>query len=151
MGTQKDFELELLQHVEAWSLFEKMAGDSLKEPKFRSIATKVSEKCAGLPLALVTVAKALKDRELCEWEDALQQLSSPSPGQEIHTDIYSPIELSFDHLKSKELQSFFLLCGHEMDARLYYMEFVKIFFWAEFIFWHQYLGTSKKETLFSGW
>jgi hypothetical protein len=34
MGTQKDFELELLQHVEAWSLFEKMAGDSLKEPKF---------------------------------------------------------------------------------------------------------------------
>uniref|UniRef100_A0A2N9G835 NB-ARC domain-containing protein n=1 Tax=Fagus sylvatica TaxID=28930 RepID=A0A2N9G835_FAGSY len=104
MGTQKDFELELLQHVEAWSLFEKMAGDSLKEPKFRSIATKVSEKCAGLPLALVTVAKALKDRELCEWEDALQQLSSPSPGQEIHTDIYSPIELSFDHLKSKELQ-----------------------------------------------
>jgi Leucine-rich repeat (LRR) protein len=148
MGTQKDFELELLQHVEAWSLFEKIAGDSLKEPKFRSIATRVSEKCAGLPLALVTVAKALKDRELCEWEDALQQLSSPSPGQEIHTDIYSPIELSIDHLKSTELRSFFLLCGHEMGARLYYMDLLKYFFGLNLFFGINTLEQARKR-LFS--
>lgn len=71
MNTQKKFELDVLSPDEAWSLFEKMAGDSLKDPNLRSIATQVAQVCAGLPLALVTVATALKNKSLFEWEDML--------------------------------------------------------------------------------
>jgi len=63
MGTQEDFGLDVLAEEEAWSLFEKMAGDCVnKDRDMRSAATKVAKACSGLPLALVTVSKALKNR-----------------------------------------------------------------------------------------
>ena len=55
-----------------------MVGDSLKDQNLQSIATEVSKECAGLPLALVTVAKTLKNKNETEWKDALQQLRQPS-------------------------------------------------------------------------
>jgi hypothetical protein len=40
-----------------------MAGDCVnKDPNLRCTATEVAKACAGLPLALVTVSKALKDK-----------------------------------------------------------------------------------------
>ncbi|KAB9105011.1 hypothetical protein FH972_026971 [Carpinus fangiana] len=79
MGTQKDFGLEVLAKEEAWSLFEKMAGDCVKDPDLQHIAKEVAKACAGLPLALVTVSKALKNNELFERNDALQLLRRPTP------------------------------------------------------------------------
>uniref|UniRef100_A0A2N9E5K4 Uncharacterized protein n=1 Tax=Fagus sylvatica TaxID=28930 RepID=A0A2N9E5K4_FAGSY len=89
------------------------SGDSLKDSNLRSRAIEVSRACAGLPLALVTVAKALKNKSLFEWEDALQQLRRPSPRHQkrMQEIIYSAIELSYNHLESPELQSFFLFCA----------------------------------------
>ncbi|KAB1207015.1 hypothetical protein CJ030_MR7G008069 [Morella rubra] len=76
MGTEKDFELGVLNEEEAWSLFEKMGagGDSLTDPDIRSTATEVAKECGGLPIALVKVSKALKNKSLFEWKDALLQL-----------------------------------------------------------------------------
>ena len=101
MNTQKNFKLDVLSPDEAWSLFEKMADDSLKDPNLRSIATHVAEVCSGLPLAIVTVATALKNKSLFEWEDALQQLRRPSPVHltGMQAAIYSKIELSYKHLE----------------------------------------------------
>uniref|UniRef100_A0A2N9H2P3 AAA+ ATPase domain-containing protein n=1 Tax=Fagus sylvatica TaxID=28930 RepID=A0A2N9H2P3_FAGSY len=86
---------------EAWNLFEKMAGDSVKDPNLRSTATEVAKECAGLPIALVTVSKALKDKSLYEWKDALKQLRRPAPGHlsQMQSTIYSSIELSCSHLE----------------------------------------------------
>ncbi|KAL4605324.1 hypothetical protein ACB092_09G020400 [Castanea dentata] len=97
MGAQMDFGLEL-------------SGDSLKESNLRSKAMEVSIACAGLPLALVTTAKALKNKRLFEWEDALRQLRRPSPQNQkrMQEVTYSAIKLSYSHLESPELQSFFL-------------------------------------------
>ena len=124
MGTHEVFELQVLPKEEAWSLFEKFSGDSLKDSILRSRAIEVSTACAGLPLALVTVAKALKNKSLIEWEDALQQLRRPSPRNQkrMQEVIYSAIKLSYNHLESPELQAFFLLCaqiqvGSEIDYR----------------------------------
>ncbi|KAM3705046.1 hypothetical protein ACJW31_03G050800 [Castanea mollissima] len=113
MGTQKDFGLEVLQKEEAWCLFEKLSGDSLVDSNLRTKAIEVSTACAGLPLALVTVAKALKNKCLFEWEDALQKLRRPAPRNQkrMQEVIYSAIKLSYNHLESPELKSFFLFCA----------------------------------------
>jgi DNA polymerase III delta prime subunit len=116
MGIQEDFKLEVLAEEEAWNLFEKMAGDyANKDPDIQSIATEVAKACAGLPLALVTVSKALKNKELFEWNDALLLLRRPAQERlnEMQSTIYSSIELSYKHLKetNKEALDVFLLCA----------------------------------------
>ena len=113
MEAQKDYGLEVLPKEEAWCLFEKLSGDSLKELNLQSKAMEVSIACAGLPLALITVAKALKNKCFLEWEDALRQLRRPSPRNQkrMQEVIYSAIKLSYSHLESPELQSFFLFCA----------------------------------------
>ena len=50
MGTQKDSGLHILPEEEAWSLFEKLSGNSLKDSNLRSKAMEVSTACEGLPL-----------------------------------------------------------------------------------------------------
>jgi len=116
MDTQKDFKLEVLSEKEAWSLFEKMVGDCVnKDLNMRRAATEVARACGGLPLALVTVSKALKNRELREWNDALVLLTTPAPEHlnEMQSTIYSSIELSYKHLKESDMEALevFLLCS----------------------------------------
>ncbi|RVW88156.1 Disease resistance protein [Vitis vinifera] len=51
-------------------------GDSIENPELQPIAVDVAKECAGLPIAIVTVAKALKNKNVSIWKDALQQLKS---------------------------------------------------------------------------
>ncbi|KAG2694937.1 hypothetical protein I3760_08G167400 [Carya illinoinensis] len=117
MGTEKNIELDILGDEEAWTLFEKMAGVSFKDdPDLQNEAIKVAKECAGLPIALVTVSRALKDhKSLRIWKDALVQLRRPPPEHdtEIWSPVYSCIELSYKHLVGKEVKSLFLLCAQQ--------------------------------------
>jgi hypothetical protein len=127
MGTDKDFGLDVLPEKEAWNLFEKMAGDCvITDPNLRDTAIAVAKECAGLPFALVTVSKALKDKKQYEWNNALQQLRRPAPGHltKMQATIYSSIELSYSHLESEELKYVFLLCS-EMDYTINYRVLLK--------------------------
>ncbi|KAL4628130.1 hypothetical protein ACB092_05G214400 [Castanea dentata] len=128
MGAQKDFGLEVLPQEEAWRLFEMLSGDSFKESNLRSIAMEVSKACAGLPLALVTVAKVLKNKPVFEWKDALRQLRRPSPRNQKRMQgvIYSAIKLSYSHLESPELKSFFLFCAqNQVFSSIFYKDLLK--------------------------
>ncbi|KAM3749123.1 hypothetical protein ACB098_05G158900 [Castanea mollissima] len=128
MGAQKDFGLEVLPKEEAWRLFEMLSGDSFKESNLRSIAMEVSIACAGLPLALVTVAKALKNKPVFEWKDALRQLRRPSPRNQKRMQgvIYSAIKLSYSHLESPELKLFFLFCAqNQVFSSIFYKDLLK--------------------------
>ncbi|XP_007030033.2 PREDICTED: probable disease resistance protein At4g27220 [Theobroma cacao] len=112
MDSRNNFPVGVLEEKEAWNLFNKMAGDSVNEsPDLYSTAIEVAKKCAGLPIAIVTVARALRNKGLFQWRDALQQLRTPSPRNftGIPAPIYSAIELSYSHLESQELKSTFLL------------------------------------------
>uniref|UniRef100_A0A7N2L2P3 AAA+ ATPase domain-containing protein n=1 Tax=Quercus lobata TaxID=97700 RepID=A0A7N2L2P3_QUELO len=125
IGTQKDFGLGVLRVEEAWSLFEMMAGESVKEPNLRPTATKVAKECAGLPIALVTVSKALKNKSLYEWKDALHLLRRPAPEHltKMQSTIYSSIRLSYSHLGSQE-KKIFLLCS-QMSSSIVYLDLLK--------------------------
>ncbi|XP_017977876.1 PREDICTED: disease resistance protein At4g27190 isoform X2 [Theobroma cacao] len=119
MDVQKKFRINVLKEEEAWELFKKMAGNGDKSPELPSIATEVAKKCAGLPIAVSTVATALRNKDSFEWEDALRQLQRPSSSNfsEVPEEAYAAIELSYNHLKGEELKQTFLLCsllGHNV-------------------------------------
>ncbi|XVE59933.1 hypothetical protein DITRI_Ditri05aG0086000 [Diplodiscus trichospermus] len=109
MHAQKLFRVDLLQEEEAWNLFKKMAGDIVEDPQVRSTAIDACRRCAGLPISIVTAAKALKMKTSSEWETATKQLTGPSPT--MPADPRSAIELSFNHLANDELKHAFLLCS----------------------------------------
>ncbi|KAH9649095.1 Disease resistance protein [Citrus sinensis] len=113
MNSQKNFSIDSLSRKEVLQLFEKIVGDPTKIYAFQLIADEIVERCGGLPVALSTVANALKTKELDFWKDALNQLRSSNLG-EIHgmqANVYTSIKLSYDSLVSEEAKSLFLLCG----------------------------------------
>ena len=113
MNTQIEFLVKPLSEEEAWRLFKKTAGHSVEETDLQSIADEVAKQCAGLPFAIVTVAKALKNMSMYKWKDALQQLkrSVRTSIRGVDEIIYTSLKLSYDHLISNEARTLFLLCG----------------------------------------
>ncbi|KAK3419730.1 hypothetical protein EUGRSUZ_G00409, partial [Eucalyptus grandis] len=98
------FHLEGLKYDEAFRLFEKTVGDRLKEDEeLKAIAPKVVKKLAGLPLLIISVACSLKDRNVDAWRIALKKIDLSK--------METIVKLSYDHLKSEDTKTLFLLCG----------------------------------------
>ncbi|XP_054780621.1 probable disease resistance protein At4g27220 [Prosopis cineraria] len=111
METQKDFLVDVLNEDESWSLFEDMVGDVVKDDNLRSVAIQVAQKCAGLPVLTVIVARALKNKgSINSWKDSLNQLKTVDK-EGMNGIIYSALEFSYNHLENDELKALFLLCG----------------------------------------
>ncbi|TXG65713.1 hypothetical protein EZV62_006988 [Acer yangbiense] len=75
MDSRRNFVVGFLDKGEAWSLFEKKAGSC---HHLQALAKNVAEACGGLPIAIDSVAVALKTKEEFEWKDALRKLTTPS-------------------------------------------------------------------------
>ncbi|KAF3438724.1 hypothetical protein FNV43_RR21488 [Rhamnella rubrinervis] len=74
MRSQRNFVIQVLAEQEAWKLFEEVAGTSINNPDLRPIAKQIVKECRGLPVAIVTVGRALENKNKEEWKDALRQL-----------------------------------------------------------------------------
>ncbi|OMO62900.1 Disease resistance protein [Corchorus olitorius] len=122
MGIEHNFGVGVLTEEEAWDLFKNMTGNVAEHPYLLSTAKEVARRCAGLPLAIVTVAKVLKNKSYIQWKAALNQLKGPqlsnfSEGSSsrnfngVPADVYSAIKLSYDYLESEEHKLTFLLCS----------------------------------------
>ncbi|TXG69503.1 hypothetical protein EZV62_004438 [Acer yangbiense] len=123
MESQVNFLVGVLNYKEAWNLFKKTAGACVEEPNFQSLATDIVQACRGVPIAIVTIAKALRNKHVCEWNNALQELRCPSTRnfEGVARETYSSIEFSYKQLKNEELKSTFLICsmmGNTHDASL---------------------------------
>ncbi|XP_042480774.1 probable disease resistance protein At4g27220 [Macadamia integrifolia] len=116
MGTQSNVELKVLSEGDAWALFKWAAGDCLAENNnvLGEVANQVVRECGGLPLAIVTIGRALRAKDLYVWTDAASQLkmsSSSSPDIEgVHEKVFCSIKLSYDFLASEATKFCFLLC-----------------------------------------
>ncbi|XP_034917960.1 uncharacterized protein [Populus alba] len=110
MGANRNFPIQILPEREAWNFFEKMVGVTVKNPSVQPVASKVAKRCAGLPILLATVARALKNKDLYAWKDALKQLTRFDK-DEIDKRVYSCLELSYNALRGDEIKPLFLLCG----------------------------------------
>ncbi|KAM5553554.1 disease resistance protein [Rosa sericea] len=125
MRTQKEFQLDLLDAEENWSLFEKMAGDVVQNPAIRKVATEVAQKCGGLPVLVVTVGSALKNRTtLHAWKDALRR-QKKFEKEGFTEKAYLALEWSYEQLDDEELKPLFLLSGIMRDESINLLDLLK--------------------------
>ncbi|KAK9289331.1 hypothetical protein L1049_007486 [Liquidambar formosana] len=121
MKPRQNFTMGVLAKREAWNLFKEMAGNSINSPDLRSLAKEVVKECGGLPIAIVTVGRALENKNKHVWSDALRQLrmSSPENISGMQANVYRSLELSYTFLESQESKSCLLLCCiFEEDANI---------------------------------
>ncbi|XP_058106503.1 probable disease resistance protein At5g63020 [Magnolia sinica] len=114
MKCQKKFEVEVLSREEAWELFkERLGADVVLSPEVKQIAKLVTEECGGLPLGIITVASAMREKDdVREWRNALEELKCSTMEIEGMDDQVFPIlKFSYDRLKSERIQSCFLYCA----------------------------------------
>ncbi|KAK6779068.1 hypothetical protein RDI58_025786 [Solanum bulbocastanum] len=115
MGAQKTMEVGILSEEEAWILFSQKVGDLLdNDSSLHGIAKEVAKECKGLPLAIITAAGALKmHKNEHSWDCALKQLRGAVTIDipEVLTEVYKPLRLSYDYLRSNEAKYLFLLCS----------------------------------------
>ncbi|KAA8524601.1 hypothetical protein F0562_011024 [Nyssa sinensis] len=112
MKVQNNFQLRVLSQKESWNLFKKMVGNSIDSPEINYYAEEVCKECGGLPVAILAVAAALKDKDEHAWADALKQLrdSMLKNIEGVESTVYSSLELSYNHLPFQDAKWCFLLC-----------------------------------------
>ncbi|XP_054787066.1 uncharacterized protein LOC129293242 isoform X3 [Prosopis cineraria] len=115
MRSQRNFTIPILSKEEAWDLFRYTAGDHVVDKaEMHNISKQVANECRGLPIAIVTIGKALGNKDKHVWEDALDQLrrsSLISFSEMQEYSIYSCIELSYNFLGNEEAKFLLLLCS----------------------------------------
>ncbi|KAK8368522.1 hypothetical protein V6Z12_A01G046900 [Gossypium hirsutum] len=123
--------VDVLDNDEAWTLFRMKA--YLDERVSRDIietAKEVAKECKGLPVAIVTLAKALKGTKTVKgWEVARKKLERSrlmevgnieEEGEEKNA--YLCIKMSYEYLKKETTKRCFLLCAlypedHSIDVK----------------------------------
>ncbi|KAI4354288.1 hypothetical protein L6164_003163 [Bauhinia variegata] len=102
-------ELKELTEEESWELFKVRVAfnESSKSEELLTKAREVVAECGGLPIAIVTIAAALKGKEeIAEWRDVLRRLQNHD-----YDEINRPIVASNENFKNDCLRSIFVLAG----------------------------------------
>ncbi|CAL5409639.1 unnamed protein product [Camellia sinensis] len=106
--------LGVLHEKDSWDLFKKNVGDVVDSNVLTVIANEVCKECGGLPIALVTVASAMKGKDdPTLWDEAAQELrkSMPTNIEGVDQHVYKCLKLSYDYLQDEEAKACFLLCS----------------------------------------
>ncbi|KAM3696012.1 hypothetical protein ACJW30_06G006700 [Castanea mollissima] len=107
--------MKLLSEEESWDLFLKRVGpDVLNTRDIEPIVKEVVKECAGLPLAIFTIAASLKTASgVSEWRNALNELRTPKKGAKYvnAATIFETLRFSYDRLKDEGLQRCLLYCA----------------------------------------
>ncbi|KAL4186170.1 hypothetical protein AMTRI_Chr09g12870 [Amborella trichopoda] len=113
MEADQKIHVRKLVEEEAWNLFQKKTSPSIADPLIEPIAKTVIKKCDGLPLAIITLARAMANRHTVqEWEDAARELEhSASRLQGMIRDVFIPLKFSYDRLDDEDARSLFLYCA----------------------------------------
>ncbi|XP_039140411.1 disease resistance protein At4g27190-like [Dioscorea cayenensis subsp. rotundata] len=116
MESEKEIKVGGLTDEEAWSLFKEKVGaeDVIMSTEILPIAKQVAKECGGLPLALITVGRALrKTYQPSVWRNALQQLKT-SRADQIHgmgEEVFGSLKFSYNWLSSDKIHACFLYCA----------------------------------------
>ncbi|KAK8648281.1 hypothetical protein V6N13_129039 [Hibiscus sabdariffa] len=126
---QVNIPIDVLDENEAWDLFKMKAelDERVLSMDIVEEAKKVAQECKGLPVAIVTVASALKGTQIKGWEVARKMLENsilPEIGnikEKEEENAYRCIKMSFDYLKKETTKRCFLLCAlypedHSIDV-----------------------------------
>ncbi|KAI7981647.1 Disease resistance protein [Camellia lanceoleosa] len=117
MEADKNFKVGILREKEAWNLFKEMAGisnDGTSHPTDLQLTQMaVAKECGGLPIAIVTIGRALRCKKKPSWDSALEQLrkSMVKNITEVGEKVFKPLKLSYNYLESDEAKKCFLFCS----------------------------------------
>ncbi|KAJ4718312.1 Disease resistance protein [Melia azedarach] len=113
MEAQKKFKVECLQTEEAWELFKMKVGENTinNHPDIPRLAKIMAEECDGLPIALITIGRAMVYKnEPQEWKheiEVLRRSASKFQGMQL---VYPQLKFSYDKLPDDKTRSCFLYC-----------------------------------------
>ncbi|XP_039170640.1 disease resistance protein RPS5 [Eucalyptus grandis] len=113
MGANETCEVSCLKPEEALTLFEKNIGKSLEncDDDIQRLAKDIAKECKGLPLALVTVGRAMAGREHPhEWHYALTTLRNKPHQLSGMEEVYHILEFSYNSLSDSIVKFCFLYC-----------------------------------------
>ncbi|CAL5409564.1 unnamed protein product [Camellia sinensis] len=106
--------LGVLSEKDSWDLFKKNVGHVVDSNVLIVVANEVCKECGGLPIALVTVGRAMKDKDdPTLWDEAARELrkSVPTNIEGVDQIVYKSLKLSYDYLQDEEAKACFLLCS----------------------------------------
>ncbi|CAN6290006.1 unnamed protein product [Urochloa humidicola] len=116
MGCRNKIKMECWNEEDAWSLFQaNVGGDAVNgHDQIPTLARQVAAECKGLPLALVTVGRAMSSKRTPdEWADALDTLKasqlSSTPGSDKST--HALVKFCYDNLESDTVKECFVTCA----------------------------------------
>ncbi|KAL2331495.1 hypothetical protein Fmac_019076 [Flemingia macrophylla] len=113
MNCQNIVKVEPLSKEEAWTLFvDNLGQHTALSPEVTKVARSVAKECAGLPLAVITMARSMRGvEEICEWRHALEELRNTEIRmEEMEMEVLRVLKFSYDHLNNM-VQQCFLCCA----------------------------------------
>ncbi|KAJ9693170.1 hypothetical protein PVL29_012071 [Vitis rotundifolia] len=115
MKAQKSTEVACLSSEAAWTLFQKEVGEeTLKShPHVPRLARIVVEECKGLPLALITLGRAMAgEKDPSNWDKVIQDLSKfPAEISGMEDELFHRLKVSYDRLSDNVIKSCFTYCS----------------------------------------
>ncbi|XP_051208291.1 probable disease resistance protein At1g61300 [Lolium perenne] len=119
MEVKKQIQVPYLREIEAWELFREKVGDqTLFSPGIEDRARILVTEMKGLPLALVTVGRAMYGKFCADqWDSAIQHMKNSccidtnEDPLKMEEEVFRKIMFSYDNLKSGRLKNCFLTCA----------------------------------------
>ncbi|KAL4335050.1 hypothetical protein GQ457_07G039830 [Hibiscus cannabinus] len=114
MDAHRKLKVELLTDDKSWQLFCEKVGrmEILESPAIRTYAETIVQKCGGLPLALITVGRAMANKETEEeWKYAIELLNKSPLELRGMEDVFTLLKFSYDNLENEATKMCFLYCS----------------------------------------
>ncbi|XP_078150562.1 disease resistance protein RPS2-like [Carex rostrata] len=115
MDVKRKIKFDCLPGEHAWQLFQEKVGDALAHPnsEIRRLAKTIAMKCGGLPLALITVGRAMASKRTPEdWKRAITVLNiAPWQLVGMKNDLLVPLRHSYDNLPNEKLRFCLSYCS----------------------------------------
>ncbi|KAK3440152.1 hypothetical protein EUGRSUZ_B00455, partial [Eucalyptus grandis] len=130
MQCEKMIKIEPLFHREAESLFFEEFGSKVAlNLDNKTIVKSIVKECAGLPLAVITVARSMRGAtDDFEWMDCLEKLRESDMGQTDMEKVLKKLEFSYNYLGDHVIQQCFLSCAlYPEDELIDKFELIELF------------------------
>jgi disease resistance protein RPS2 len=119
MDVRKEINVACLPDDEAWQLFQDKVGQETlsSSPRIEALAKELVEELKGLPLALITVGRAMYGKSNPkQWESAISYMKQSCCGgddQDLHMEntVFRQLMFSYDSLRNDTLRQCLLTCS----------------------------------------